>query len=71
MVPAEVVSVREEQQSKSLELEGLAVVVGTRGWRDVAAATQNEAFQFRARGYDHVDIQFFDNLKTQKRIHLL
>jgi hypothetical protein len=70
VVPAEVVSVREEQQPESLEPEDLAVVDGTRGGHDVPTATQNEALQFRARGHDHVDIHFLDNLKTQIRVHI-
>ena len=65
MVPAEVVAVREEEEPQPPEPEDRAVVPRTRGGHHVATSTQNQALQLRARGEDHVDVHFLNNLNTQ------
>jgi len=62
MVPAEVISIREEQQPQFVELETTTVVTVTCGKHNVATAAQHQTLQFRTRGQNHVDVHLFDNL---------
>ena len=62
VVPAEVVSIREEEQPQSEQLEAITVVTVTRGGHHVATAAQHQALQFRTRGQNHVDVHLFDDL---------
>lgn len=64
VVPAEVVAVREEEETQSPELEDRTVVPRTGGGHHVATSAQNQALQLRASGEDHVDVHLLNNLNT-------